>query len=234
MRKALQAPARQIFQNAGEDGSVVVGKILENSSTPSASTPRPAQYGDLVAEGVIDPAKVVRCALQDAASVAGLLITTEAMIADKPKKDAARRCRWAAAAWAEWAAWTSKSYRTCETNEAVALVAAAFFFAKARVTQPSSARLIRVIRAPIRPHLPSASAPLHAPRKNEKRNEEAPMLATEIHDHARRLMDARGLKAIADAAQKARDFETHGRRDEALTWRRIEQALREMSGPRLT
>jgi chaperonin GroEL len=88
VRKALQAPARQIFQNAGEDGSVVVGKILENSKYNFGFNAQSGEYGDLVAEGVIDPAKVVRCALQDAASVAGLLITTEAMVADKPKKDA--------------------------------------------------------------------------------------------------------------------------------------------------
>jgi chaperonin GroEL len=88
VKKALQAPARQIFQNAGEDGSVVVGKILENSKYNFGFNAQSGQYGDLVADGVIDPAKVVRCALQDAASVAGLLITTEAMVADKPKKDA--------------------------------------------------------------------------------------------------------------------------------------------------
>ncbi len=88
VRKALQSPARQIFQNAGEDGSVVVGKILENSKYNFGFNAQTGQYGDLVADGVIDPAKVVRCALQDAASVAGLLITTEAMVADRPKKDA--------------------------------------------------------------------------------------------------------------------------------------------------
>ena len=87
VRKALQSPARQIFQNAGEDGSVVVGKILENNKYTFGFNAQTGDYGDLVAEGVIDPAKVVRCALQDAASVAGLLITTEAMIADSPKKD---------------------------------------------------------------------------------------------------------------------------------------------------
>jgi chaperonin GroEL len=88
VRKALQAPARQIFTNAGEDGSVVVGKILENSKYNFGFNAQSGAYGDLVSEGVIDPAKVVRCALQDAASVAGLLITTEAMVADRPKKDA--------------------------------------------------------------------------------------------------------------------------------------------------
>jgi chaperonin GroEL len=88
VRRALQAPARQIFQNAGEDGSVVAGKILENNKYAFGYNAQSGAYGDLVADGVIDPAKVVRCALQDAASVAGLLITTEAMVADKPKKDA--------------------------------------------------------------------------------------------------------------------------------------------------
>ena len=87
VRKALQTPARQIFTNAGEDGSVIVGKILENSKYSFGYNAQKLEYGDLVAEGVIDPTKVVRCALQDAASVAGLLITTEAMIADVPKKE---------------------------------------------------------------------------------------------------------------------------------------------------
>ena len=91
VRKALQAPARQIFTNAGEDGSVIVGKILENSKYTFGYNAQTGAYGDLVAEGVIDPAKVVRCALQDAASVAGLLITTEAMIAELPKKDSGAR-----------------------------------------------------------------------------------------------------------------------------------------------
>ncbi|HRN84404.1 MAG TPA: chaperonin GroEL, partial [Hyphomicrobium sp.] len=88
VRRALQAPARQIFQNAGEDGSVVAGKILENDKYTFGFNAQSGVYGDLLSEGVIDPAKVVRCALQDAASVAGLLITTEAMVAEKPKKDA--------------------------------------------------------------------------------------------------------------------------------------------------
>jgi chaperonin GroEL len=87
VRKALQAPSRQIFTNAGEDGSVIVGKILENPSYAFGFNAQSGAYGDLVSQGVIDPAKVVRCALQDAASVAGLLVTTEAMIAELPKKD---------------------------------------------------------------------------------------------------------------------------------------------------
>ena len=89
VRKALQTPARQIFTNAGEDGSVIVGKILENATYAFGFNAQSGAYGDLVSQGVIDPAKVVRCALQDAASVAGLLITTEAMIAELPKKESA-------------------------------------------------------------------------------------------------------------------------------------------------
>lgn len=87
VKKALQAPARQISANAGEDGSVIVGKILENSKYSYGYNAQTHEYGDLYAQGVIDPTKVVRCALQDAASVAGLLITTEAMIAEVPKKE---------------------------------------------------------------------------------------------------------------------------------------------------
>jgi len=86
VRRALQSPARQIAQNAGEDGSVIVGKIIENGSYNWGYDAQSGIYGDLVAAGIIDPAKVVRTALQDAASVASLLITTEAMVAEKPKK----------------------------------------------------------------------------------------------------------------------------------------------------
>jgi len=88
IRRALQAPVRQIVENAGDEGSVVVGKILENSSATFGFNAQTGEYGDLVDMGVVDPAKVVRSALQDAASVAGLLITTEAMVAEAPKKDA--------------------------------------------------------------------------------------------------------------------------------------------------
>ena len=87
VKKALQWPARQIVQNAGEDGSVVIGKVLESSKYNFGYNAQSGEYGDLVSQGVIDPTKVVRCALQDAASVAGLLITTEAMVAELPKKD---------------------------------------------------------------------------------------------------------------------------------------------------
>jgi chaperonin GroEL len=86
VRRAVQVPARQIVQNAGEDGSLVVGKLLENSSYSWGFNAATGEYQDMVKAGVIDPAKVVRTALQDAASVAALLITTEALVADKPKK----------------------------------------------------------------------------------------------------------------------------------------------------
>ena len=89
VRRALQAPLRQIAENAGEDGAVVVGKILDKKEYNYGYNAATGEYGNLVKEGVIDPAKVVRTALQDAASVAGLLITTEAMVAEAPKKASA-------------------------------------------------------------------------------------------------------------------------------------------------
>ncbi|MDC7676294.1 chaperonin GroEL [Asticcacaulis machinosus] len=89
VRRALQAPIRQIVENAGVEGSIVVGKVLENASATFGFNAQTEQYVDLVADGVIDPAKVVRTALQDAASVSGLLITTEAAVVESPKKDAA-------------------------------------------------------------------------------------------------------------------------------------------------
>ncbi len=85
VRRALQAPVRQIAENSGVDGSVVVGKIMENSDTTFGFDAQEEVYGNLMDKGIIDPAKVVRHALQDAASVASLLITTEAMVADKPE-----------------------------------------------------------------------------------------------------------------------------------------------------
>ncbi len=85
VRRALQAPVRQIAENSGVDGSVVVGKIMENSDTNFGFDAQEEVYGNLMEKGIIDPAKVVRHALQDAASVASLLITTEAMVADKPE-----------------------------------------------------------------------------------------------------------------------------------------------------
>jgi chaperonin GroEL len=88
IRRALQAPARQIAINAGVDGSIVVGKLIEQTDSGFGYNAQTDQYGDMFQFGVIDPTKVVRTALQDAASVAGLLITTEAMVAEKPEKKA--------------------------------------------------------------------------------------------------------------------------------------------------
>ena len=85
VRRALQAPVRQIATNAGHDGSVVSGKLLEQSDKNFGFNAQTGKYEDLVKSGIIDPTKVVRTALQDAASVAGLLITTEAMVAEKPQ-----------------------------------------------------------------------------------------------------------------------------------------------------
>ena len=87
VRKALEAPLRQIAENSGVDGSVVAGKIRESDDLKFGFNAQTEEYGDMFSFGVIDPAKVVRHALQDAASIAGLLITTEAMVADKPSKD---------------------------------------------------------------------------------------------------------------------------------------------------
>jgi chaperonin GroEL len=87
VRKALSTPARQIAVNAGEDGSIVVGKISENDTYAYGYDAQEGEYGDLVSKGIIDPTKVVRTALLGAASIAGLLMTTEAMVAEKPKKE---------------------------------------------------------------------------------------------------------------------------------------------------
>ncbi|SHE99702.1 chaperonin GroEL [Litoreibacter ascidiaceicola] len=87
VRKAIEAPLRQIAENAGVDGAVVAGKIRESSDATFGFNAQTEEYGDMFKFGVIDPAKVVRTALQDAASIASLLITTEAMVADKPSKD---------------------------------------------------------------------------------------------------------------------------------------------------
>ena len=88
IRKAIQTPLRQIAENAGEDGAVIAGKVLENGDYSYGFDAQLGEYKNLVDAGIIDPTKVVRTALQDAASVAGLLVTTEAMIAEKPEKKA--------------------------------------------------------------------------------------------------------------------------------------------------
>ena len=87
VRRALQAPIRQIAENAGVEGSIVVGKVTDQKSASFGYDAQTGEYGDLIKKGIIDPAKVVRVALQDASSVAGLLVTTEAMVAEMPKKD---------------------------------------------------------------------------------------------------------------------------------------------------
>ncbi len=88
VRRALQSPARQIFENAGEDASIIVGKLLEKGDANQGFDARSGTYVDMVKAGIIDPTKVVRLALQGAASIAGLLVTTEVMVADKPEKSA--------------------------------------------------------------------------------------------------------------------------------------------------
>jgi chaperonin GroEL len=87
VRRAIQVPARLIAQNAGDDGSVVIGKLLEKADYNWGYDAANGQYQDLVKAGIIDPAKVVRTALQDAASVASLMITTEALVAERPKRE---------------------------------------------------------------------------------------------------------------------------------------------------
>jgi chaperonin GroEL len=88
VRKAIESPARQIAENSGAEGSIIVGKLREKNDMAYGWNAQTGEFGDLFAQGVIDPAKVVRAALEDAASVAGLLVTTEAMVAEKPKKEA--------------------------------------------------------------------------------------------------------------------------------------------------
>jgi len=88
VRRALQAPAKQIFANAGEDGSIIVGKLLEKDEANHGFDAQSGTYVDMVKAGIIDPTKVVRLALQGAASIAGLLVTTEAMVAEKRQKGA--------------------------------------------------------------------------------------------------------------------------------------------------
>jgi chaperonin GroEL len=89
IRRALQAPVRQIAENAGVEGSIVVGKIMDANKAAYGYDAQNDKYGDLIKMGIVDPVKVVRIALQDAASVAGLLVTTEAGVAEAPKKEEA-------------------------------------------------------------------------------------------------------------------------------------------------
>src|ERR1700743_1330801 len=87
VRRAIQYPIRQIVENAGDEASIVVGKLLDQKSGTFGYNAQTGQYVDFIKDGIVDPTKVVRTALQNAASVASLLITTEAMVADRPKKD---------------------------------------------------------------------------------------------------------------------------------------------------
>jgi len=89
VRRALQAPVRQIAENSGVDGAVVAGKLIEGNDKNRGFNAQTEEYVDMIKSGIVDPTKVVRTCLQDAASVAGLLITTEAMVAEKPEKKAA-------------------------------------------------------------------------------------------------------------------------------------------------
>ena len=89
VRKALQSLVRQIAENAGDEGSIIVGKILESDTDNYGYNAQTGEFGDMITMGIVDPVKVVRTALQNAASVASLLITTEAMIAELPKKESA-------------------------------------------------------------------------------------------------------------------------------------------------
>src|SRR6185437_11606901 len=86
VRKALQSPLRQIAENAGEDGAVIAGKVLDKNEYAWGFDAQLGEFKDLVKAGIIDPTKVVRTALQDASSVAGLRVTTEAMVAERPEK----------------------------------------------------------------------------------------------------------------------------------------------------
>ena len=103
IRKAIQTPLRQIAENAGEDGAVISGKLAGKRYNFGFDA-QTGEFKDLVKAGIIDPTKVVRTALQDAASVSGLLITTEAMVAERRRRSGADA--WAVAAWVAWAAWT--------------------------------------------------------------------------------------------------------------------------------
>ena len=105
VRRALQTPVRQIAENAGVDGSIVVGKLQDKGDANYGYDAQAGEFVDMLKAGIIDPTKVVRLALQDAASVAGLLVTTEAMVAERPEPKAAPAMH-QAAEWAAWVAWT--------------------------------------------------------------------------------------------------------------------------------
>ena len=118
IRRALQAPIRQIAENAGVEGSIVVGKVTDHKSPSFGFDAQTGEYGDLIGKGIIDPAKVVRVALQDASSVAGLLVTTEAMVAERPKKDFGSPAM-PGAVWAAWVGWITKLCKEAMSLECV-------------------------------------------------------------------------------------------------------------------
>ena len=118
IRRALQAPIRQIAENAGVEGSIVVGKVTDHKSPSFGFDAQTGEYGDLIGKGIIDPAKVVRVALQDAGSVAGLLVTTEAMVAERPKKDSGSPAM-RGAAWAAWVGWITKLWHRGISDKAL-------------------------------------------------------------------------------------------------------------------
>ena len=136
VRKALSWPARQIAINAGEDGSIIVGKILEKDQYAFGFDAQNSEYGNLVTKGIIDPTKVVRAALQNAASIAGLLITTEAMVAERPKKDSGA----SGYAW-RWHGWNGRhgllSPPSTETTKARNSFRAFFLVPQPRQTRGS-------------------------------------------------------------------------------------------------
>ena len=111
VRKAIQSPVRQIAENSGVEGSIVVGKLTDKNDPNFGFDAQSGEYKDMVKAGIIDPTKVVRVALQDAASVAGLLITTEAMVADRPEPKGAAGMP-PVVAWGAWAAWITKLHCT--------------------------------------------------------------------------------------------------------------------------
>ena len=123
--RSLSAPLRQIAENAGHDGAVVAGKLVDGNDQNMGFNAQTEVYENLVTAGVIDPTKVVRAALQDAASIAGLLITTEAAIAELPEDKPA--IPMAAAEWVAWAAWISSApkllVRLLDERQLVLLVA---------------------------------------------------------------------------------------------------------------
>jgi chaperonin GroEL len=148
VRKSLTALVRQIAANAGHDGAVVSGKLLDQTDTSFGFNAATDVYENLVAAGVIDPTKVVRTALQNAASVAGLLITTEAAVSELPE-DKPAMPQWAAAAWAAWAAWISRTVRrSANEKRGRGSNPPALFHARNRIAGHCQFTFVGIARAP--------------------------------------------------------------------------------------